>query len=259
MTTTTKIAGEAMQITDEFKDWFEREWSSYQDKAISGGKIMSMTWALKGYRALLASKAAVAHDDEALRTLALSIMGRSPKHEENIVGAMNLIRNAMIAASTAPAQSCGDAEQADAPQAVEQWQFRVKDVGSPFWTNITHADANELSSNPAFELRALSLVSPLPRASEQADEAVTLPQAVLDALRFYANGHHYNIDEDHQQFDTVSGEPQNWLFSERDDDCTMIEDGRIAKAVLQGIATAFEEPSPPIEGEVFAARAKGSK
>jgi hypothetical protein len=59
-TTTTKIAGEAMQITDEFKDWFEREWSSYQDKAISGGKIMSMTWALKGYRALLASQAAVA-------------------------------------------------------------------------------------------------------------------------------------------------------------------------------------------------------
>jgi hypothetical protein len=62
---------------------------------------------------LLASKPAVPHDDEALRTLALSIMGRSPKHEENIVGAMNLIRNAMIAASTAPAQSCGDAEQAD--------------------------------------------------------------------------------------------------------------------------------------------------
>lgn len=76
---------------------------------------------------------------------------------------------------TAPAQPCGDAEQADAPQAVEQWQFRVKDVGSPLWTNITHADANELSSNPAFELRALSLVSPLPRAYEPADEAVTLP------------------------------------------------------------------------------------
>ncbi|MFL9943670.1 hypothetical protein [Paraburkholderia graminis] len=50
-TTTTKIAGETMQITDEFKDWFEREWSSYQDKAISGGKIVSMAWALKGYRA----------------------------------------------------------------------------------------------------------------------------------------------------------------------------------------------------------------
>jgi hypothetical protein len=95
--------------------------------------------------------------------------------------------------------------------------------------------------------------------AEQADEAVTLPQPVLDALRFYANGHHYNIDDDHQQFDTVSGEPQNWLFSERDDDCTMIEDGRIAKAVLQGIATAFEEPSPPIEGEVFATRAKNGK
>lgn len=88
---------------------------------------------------------------------------------------------------------------------------------------------------------------------ETGAEAVALPRPVLDALRFYANGHHFNIDEDHQQFDTVSGEPQNWLFSERDDDCTMIEDGRIAKAVLQGIAAPFEEPPPPIEGEVFAA------
>ena len=91
------------------------------------------------------------------------------------------------------------------------------------------------------------------RSPAMAAEAVALPQPVLDALRFYANGHHFNIDEDHQQFDTVSGEPQNWLFSERDDDCTMIEDGRIAKAVLQGIAALFEEPPPPIEGEVFAA------
>ncbi|MGU2415268.1 hypothetical protein [Burkholderia cenocepacia] len=91
------------------------------------------------------------------------------------------------------------------------------------------------------------------RSPAMAAEAVALPQPVLDALRFYANGHHFNIDEDHQQFDTVSGEPQNWLFSERDDDCTMIEDGRIAKAVLQGIAAPFEEPPPPIEGEVFAA------
>lgn len=93
----------------------------------------------------------------------------------------------------------------------------------------------------------------LSRSPAMAVEAVALPQPVLDALRFYANGHHFNIDEVHQQFDTVSGEPQNWLFSERDDDCTMIEDGRIAKAVLQGIAAPFEEPPPPIEGEIFAA------
>lgn len=80
----------------------------------------------------------------------------------------------------------------------------------------------------------------------------TLPPAVLDALRFYAHGHHFNIDDSQQQFDTVSGELQNWLFSERDDDCTMIEDGSIAKAVLLGGLPGFEEPTEPLEGEVFA-------
>ena len=83
--------------------------------------------------------------------------------------------------------------------------------------------------------------------------AQTLPQPVIDALRFYAHGHHFNIDADHQQFDTVSGEPQNWLMSERDDDCTMIEDGSIAKAVLLGGLPGFEEPTEPLEGEVFSA------
>ncbi|WP_186308506.1 hypothetical protein [Paraburkholderia sp. BCC1885] len=86
-----------------------------------------------------------------------------------------------------------------------------------------------------------------------AAEPNVLPQAVLDALRFYAHSHHFNIDADHQQFDTVSGEPQNWLMSEKDDDCTMIEDGSVAKAVLLGGLPGFEEPTEPIEGEAFAA------
>lgn len=90
----------------------------------------------------------------------------------------------------------------------------------------------------------------------QAAEPVALPQPVLDALRFYANGHHFTIDDDHQQFDTVSGEPQNWLCSERDDDCTMIEDGSIARAALCGGLLGFEEPEKSLEGEVFAAAPK---
>ncbi|KVR27806.1 hypothetical protein WK15_11605 [Burkholderia ubonensis] len=90
-------------------------------------------------------------------------------------------------------------------------------------------------------------------AASPAAEAVAIPQPVLDALRFYANGHHFNIDTDHQQFDTVSGEPTNWLFSERDGDCTMIEDGSIAKAALCGGLLGFKEPEKPIEGEVFTA------
>jgi hypothetical protein len=93
-------------------------------------------------------------------------------------------------------------------------------------------------------------VAPIAEAGSQ---ATTLPKSVIDALRFYAHGHHYSIDDDHQQFDTVSGEPQNWLFSERDDDCTMIEDGSIAKAALCGGLQGFEEPTEPIEGEVFSA------
>ncbi|SAL20187.1 hypothetical protein AWB70_01016 [Caballeronia cordobensis] len=82
-------------------------------------------------------------------------------------------------------------------------------------------------------------------------EAVALPKAVLEALRFYANGDHFSIDEDHHEFDTVSGEPQNFLFSLRNDDCTMIEDGGIARAVLRGNMSDFEEPPEPVEGEVF--------
>ncbi|AOJ81173.1 hypothetical protein WS86_11500 [Burkholderia savannae] len=91
------------------------------------------------------------------------------------------------------------------------------------------------------------------QASAAASPAAAIPQPVLDALRFYANGHHFNIDRDHQDFDTVSDEAVNWLFSERDDDCTMIEDGSIAKAALCGGVLGFEEPEAPLEGEVFTA------
>jgi hypothetical protein len=83
--------------------------------------------------------------------------------------------------------------------------------------------------------------------------AGAVPAAVLDALRFYANGSHFNIDHDHQDFDTVSGEPANWLYSTRDDDTTMIEDGSIAKAALCGKSLAFEDPEQPVDGEVLVA------
>ena len=53
------------------------------------------------------------------------------------------------------------------------------------------------------------------------------------ALRFYAKGEHHNLDGD-DDFDTVSGEPENWLFSCREDSTTMIEDGTIASRTLRG-------------------------
>lgn len=105
----------------------------------------------------------------------------------------------------------------------------------------------------ASSVRPYSIPCYLGAPPAMAAEAVSIPKPVLDALRFYANGSHYHIDDDHQQFDTVSGEPQNWLMSERDDDCTMFEDGSIAKAALLGNGPVFEEPEEPVEGEIYAA------
>ncbi|WP_196484968.1 hypothetical protein [Burkholderia stagnalis] len=98
--------------------------------------------------------------------------------------------------------------------------------------------------------RAL-LSAPYVELTEKSPVPQALPPAVLDALRFYANGSHFNIDSSRQDFDTVSGELVNWLCSTRDDDTTMIEDGSIAKAALCGKPLAFDDPEPPVEGEVF--------
>ncbi|WP_197672302.1 hypothetical protein [Cupriavidus nantongensis] len=87
-------------------------------------------------------------------------------------------------------------------------------------------------------------------ASEQQAELVALPFAVLDALRFYANGSHFTLS-DETAWDTVSGEPQNFWCD--DAGTATVEDGSIAKAVLQGKAFDVEEPEPAIEGEAFTA------
>lgn len=77
------------------------------------------------------------------------------------------------------------------------------------------------------------------------------------ALRFYARGEHYHLDES-EEFDTVSGEPQNWLCSGREDSATMVENGRVALFALQGIDANWrdgdEDNTPqPVEGEVTCA------
>ncbi|WP_321810122.1 hypothetical protein [Burkholderia sp. BCC1985] len=113
--------------------------------------------------------------------------------------------------------------------------------------------AAQLAPGEGIEDGARRIAAILSRSPAMSAEAVALPKPVLDALRFYANEHHFHIDRDHQDFDTVSGEPQNWLCSERDDDCTMIEDGSIARAALCGGLLGFEEPEKPLEGEVFTA------
>lgn len=74
------------------------------------------------------------------------------------------------------------------------------------------------------------------------------------ALRFYAHGQHYHLDE-REEFDTVSGEPQNWLCSVLEESATMVEDGRVALFALQGIDSTWrdgdDDNTPlPVEGEV---------
>lgn len=86
---------------------------------------------------------------------------------------------------------------------------------------------------------------------ERAGAAVT--EGMLQALRFYARGEHYITDDD-EEFDTVSGEPDNWLCSGLENSSTMIEDGGIARSALQGKPLKWmsgdEDQTPqPIEGE----------
>ena len=81
------------------------------------------------------------------------------------------------------------------------------------------------------------------------------------ALRFYARSEHYSLDDD-EDFDSVSGEPENWLCSGRDDSMTMVEDGTIARRTLRGEAIVWgmegEDCTPqPIEGERFNAEISG--
>jgi len=55
---------------------------------------------------------------------------------------------------------------------------------------------------------------------------------LLAALRFYAEGHHF-IRHDTDAWDTVSGEPQNFLEDEAN--TATVEDGSLAKAALSAI------------------------
>lgn len=71
------------------------------------------------------------------------------------------------------------------------------------------------------------------------------------ALRFYARGEHFQAEDG--AFDSVSGEPENWLRSTRDDDTTMIENGKVACSALRAIDVTWidgDDFTPqPIDGE----------
>lgn len=78
------------------------------------------------------------------------------------------------------------------------------------------------------------------------------------ALRFYARGQHLSLD-DEEDFDTVSGEPENWLCSGVENSTTMVEDGAVARFTLQGKLIQWcdggeDETPQPIDGEKAAAQ-----
>jgi hypothetical protein len=86
-------------------------------------------------------------------------------------------------------------------------------------------------------------------APEALPVAARVPEGILDALRFYANGSHFTM-HDSSAWDTVSGEPQN--FYEDESNTATVEDGSVAKLALQG--KFFPDPEykePVVEGEAF--------
>lgn len=104
----------------------------------------------------------------------------------------------------------------------------------------------------------------LHRDDELVDQGAHALKAALDeiallrtALRFYARGEHYHLDES-EEFDTVSGEPPNWLMSGREDSATMVENGQVAKFALEGVAVNWidgddDETPQPLDTEVSCA------
>lgn len=80
---------------------------------------------------------------------------------------------------------------------------------------------------------------------------------LIAALTFYATCGHMNLS-DESAWDTVSGEPPNWLMSGREDSVTMVENGQVAKFALEGVAVNWidgdeDETPQPLDTEVSCA------
>jgi hypothetical protein len=151
MTTTTQIAGEAM--TDEWRTAFDdrHEFDVYPEHFMSGLRNeFAAGWhaAMKSQaRALLASKPAcpVPLTDDQLELMA------SQSGLYGVRKAAVAYAREVIAASTAPAQSCGDAEQAD--EAVTVTPAMVK-AAMPWLTGLQHMRKTDKESHVEEAIRA---------------------------------------------------------------------------------------------------------
>ena len=118
-----------------------------------------------------------------------------------------------------------------------------------------HAAAlSALSEGCSINVSAVVIESPWPAAEhwkylaeqerEHAEQVAApasgLLRIIIEALEFYASGSHF-MPSDKDEWDTVSGEPQNWLYGENAD--AGVEDGQIAMAAL----AAYKRRPAPVE------------
>jgi hypothetical protein len=207
-TTTTKIAGEAM--TDEqIKDLAKQHYAMYDHWQID----------LVGFaRALLASKPAVPQTlSDGAQYFARYLIDNCENEvirEESVQAWLGKMLASPRYHPTAPAQSCGDAEQADAPKAESHVVFitdRSQSIDDVLpqdrrwviskaiglvagYRNCKASETKEAMQEFVDYLRSALADAAVPRASEQADEAVTggaVDSGHVDALEW----HWSNSDE----------------------------------------------------------------
>lgn len=102
----------------------------------------------------------------------------------------------------------------------------------------------------------LAAPSPQPAPTVPADRAGLVEECkrLREGLRFYAGAGHFHGDpDDLDEFDSVSGEPESWLF--HCDNSMMIENGGVARLYLRGKRANWvdgddDDTPTPIEGEV---------
>jgi hypothetical protein len=171
-------------------------------------------------------------------------------HHTEMTRPITLTDDAIAALCAALAQPVPDAVPLDSRAVTAAWQAFCRTADHRQALEWIRADEGPGALFVAFR-------AGLAGAAPVAQQAEPPTLAMLTALRFYARGEHY-IPDDAEEFDTVSGEPPNWLMSGREDSQTMVENGQIARAALRGVAVNWidgdEDVTPqPIDGEAIAA------
>ena len=98
----------------------------------------------------------------------------------------------------------------------------------------------EISYPPDHELMTIESMQDAPRSQARAMRLLAIERyqeicRLRVALKFYADAEHYTLEPD-EEFDTISGEAQNWLFSGLENSTTSIETGQIAASALERAA-----------------------